>query len=229
MATKHLQQPAPSVVMDASTINLGEIASRWKFRPNGTHRAHTPTNVGAAGTWGVGGATTAPPDLRSEFLKLRADLLRREPLMGQVSSIESELATTIDMLRKSEQECRDLRLQAQDTQAALTESQRQVDKQAELIARLQRELFETRSQLDEEKATLQRLRSSTTHPSASPGMLTPQGSLLGSPTTTAIRSTPVTATGGVTPPAAAHRIQRASSPGVTTTRASATRSPGRAR
>jgi septal ring factor EnvC (AmiA/AmiB activator) len=226
-------QPPAAVVSTDSTINLGEIASRWKFRPssggvNGGHSA-APHSGAAASVWGSSG-TAAPPDLRAEFLKLRADLLRREPLMGQVSSIESELATTIDSLRRVEIECKELRLQVQDTQSALSEAQRQVEKQADQISRLQRELFDTRTQLDDERAALQRLRSSTTHLPPSPGMLSPQGSLLGSPVVAAaVRSTPVAAAASITPPTAA-RFQRAASPGVNSSRQSAAaRSPARAR
>jgi hypothetical protein len=229
-------QPPAAVVSTDSTINLGEIASRWKFRPssggvNGGHNA-VPHSGAAAAVWGSN-STAAPPDLRAEFLKLRADLLRREPLMGQVSSIETELATTIDSLRRVEIECKELRLQVQDTQSALSESQRQVEKQADQISRLQRELFDTRAQLDDERAALQRLRSSTTHLQVppSPGMLSPQGSLLGSPVIAAVvRSTPVVAAASITPPTGAHRLQRAASPGVNSSRqAAAARSPARAR
>ncbi|CUE73956.1 Hypothetical protein, putative [Bodo saltans] len=248
MSSRHHQQQQQQLLSaassshaagDASSINLGEIASRWKFRPSGgvNGAAHTaalsPAAGGTVAVWGASGTTAAPPDLRSEFLKLRADLLRREPLMGQVSSIESELATTIDNLRRVETESKELRLQVQDTQSALTESQRQVDKQADQIARLQRELFDTRAQLEEERAALQRLRSSTAHPPPSPGMLSPQGSLLGSPVTTAIvRSTPVVAATSVTPPTGARLQQRAASPGVTSSSrqsAAVARSPARAR
>lgn len=111
--------------------------------------------------------------------------------MGQVPPIEAELAATIDALRSSELLCKELQLQVQDSLATQSESQRQLEKQAEHISRLQRELSEVRGQLDEEKQL--RLRNPS---AASAGLLSPQGSFSGalaSPNGVVVRSTPVVA------------------------------------
>lgn len=66
--------------------------------------------------------SAAPPDIRSAFLAMRADLLRKERRLGAAPTIEEELADTIDELTNTRSELS----QAQATITSLKEHNRQL-------------------------------------------------------------------------------------------------------
>lgn len=165
-------------------VDLSEIAARWNLRSQeADNSGKLSVNPVRKATVVAAAISTPPPDIRSEFLKLRAELLRKEPLIGQSKSLDHALAEALDNVRTLDATVHELKLQLQHAEVALTDMQQQRDQQADVASRLQTELMETRRQLEEERQAhlkLQRQQSpSSSFASAAPREGSPSSSLGG--------------------------------------------------
>ena len=121
--------------------DVQQIVQRWKVRPTG------PTPATAAATT----FSSPAPDLHAEFLRLRADLLRRDPLIANAPSVDDELADALDRLRIVETEYQQTKTELAELQAAYRNANDERTLQRDQIIRLQNDLEESKRALFEMK------------------------------------------------------------------------------
>jgi hypothetical protein len=120
------------------STDVQQIVQRWKVRPTG------PAQTSDA-------ASSPAPDLHAQFLRLRADMLRKDPLVATAPSIDDELANALDKLRVVEVEYQQARTELAELHAAYQTVNDERVSQRDQIIRLQNELDDCKRSLFELK------------------------------------------------------------------------------
>jgi DNA repair exonuclease SbcCD ATPase subunit len=162
--------PLNTRLMDHATVD--DISARWKVRYQVSLLAREHSTV----------ASNAP-DIRSSFLKCRADLLRSNKKLGSAPTMEDELKDTIEELIETRKENQDLRVKLSETLTELDQLKEERKTDQDTVAQLRAELDAIKQTLkekqekeDEEKRQKEEAAKKASAPSKSPGHVTPSRS-----------------------------------------------------